>query len=115
MIWTPGAPASSPAMTSLNARPIQETEASGLRFSKRRIAMRGGVVGRLAQEDRKSAKSAKMAGVRPVLQAGRPALQNTRFQHQQLLELGKIAEGCERRVFAHLLAFFEAFFERFAQ
>src|ERR1035441_6631445 len=112
------APASSPAMISLKARPTQPRESSPLRFSRRRTARRstGVPAGWRMQLVVKStaSRTAARAAVRTGLEAC-PTLENTRLQGQQFLEFGQIAQPRERRIVGQLLAILIALFERLAQ
>src|ERR1035437_9349082 len=125
----PGAPASSAVMTSEKARPIQSPETPTPRFSKRRMAMRStdGVSGWRAQPARRSRRSKSgaaipgcsrlLAGPPPErrLQARLPALQYTRLQGQQFLELRQVAHGLEVGIFLDLLLVLKALFQRLPQ
>src|ERR1035441_9220995 len=125
----PGAPASSAVMTSEKARPIQSPETPAPRFSKRRMAMRStrGVGGWPVQAGRRSRRSKSgaaipgsrrlSAGAPPErrLQARLPALQYTRLQGQQFLELRQVAHGLEVGVFCDLLLVLKALFQRLPQ
>src|SRR5689334_15935846 len=84
-----GMPLSSVVITSEKARPIQSADASGERFSKRRIARRctAGVAVCREQEASNRTQSETAA-----------VLQYTRFQGQEQLEFRRFFDGGELRV-----------------
>src|SRR5579863_4792141 len=103
---------SSAAMISEKARPIQSEEASGLRFSKRRMAIcsgPGGVLGPHAARKRNGTRRTKER--RKLIRLS----QNTRIRGQQLLEFVGIAHSREFRILRQLVLFFESLFEGLAQ
>ena len=81
-----------------------------LRFSKR---CHGHPFHARAFRPRRQHNGAKNQNNRENAKCERP-LQNTRLHGQQLLELGKILQFRERRIFRELLLLLEAFFERLA-
>src|SRR5215831_8096019 len=102
----PGTVASSSEMTSANARPIQSSLASELRFSKRRTAMRS--IGARRDWPVQARQAAQKA-------ARTTWLQDTRIRGQQLFELGKIFQSSEIRLFLQLVLLAEALFQGLSQ
>src|ERR1035437_7866026 len=116
------APESSAVTISDKARPAQPSEASPLRFSRRRTARRsagGPAVWRVQLV--KSSESRRAGGAQPhPTRLGRPGglshlLENTRLQGEQLLEFGQLAQPGEGRVVGQLFAILIALFESLAQ
>src|ERR1035438_1871025 len=111
------APASSPVMISLKARPTQPRESSPLRFSRRRTARRSTAVPadwRMQLAEDIAGRTAARAAVR----TGRkvcPTLENTRLQGQQFLEFRQIAQPREGRIVGQFLAILIALLKRLAQ
>src|SRR5689334_18061786 len=103
MAYKPGAPASSRDTISENARPIQSTDESALRFSKRRMAIRS-IPGEEEWEHETAARPSAASAV----------LQYTRLRRQQIFKFGQFAKSLELGVFFQLLLILEALFQRFA-
>src|SRR5581483_2515413 len=103
----PGAEASSAPMTSAKARPIQ-SEAPGVRFSKRRTASRW-IAGGLDREQ--ETRSSRIAGAART----RRRLENTLFLGQELLEFGGLAQSGEVGFLFQLLLLLEALLEALAE
>src|SRR5689334_21619147 len=104
-------PASSALITSEAARPIQSSESSPVRFSKRTMARRGIAGFDVCERD---APPAMTATDRAPKASHHGRLKHTRFHGEQLLKFRQLAKRDELRVLHQLLPFVKTLFERLA-